>query len=261
MQILLNLENALVTFKKDVRRIDNLKWVRQLLRDCQAKSLDETTYRLLRFEDTEMKRVDMYVSKYKFQDDSINFRLWLRKQLPIPLPNPRRPPRPRIDINFSTLDMTVLCPSSLDDEGLAIRVLYHIYDHFSDLSESYNMPPVPDILHERFIDYVRMMWNLKMKYKWEHRIKKMRRVEGPDGEIVEEIEEDEEEPPPEGPFPYVPYRKLDPTPQHHVLMIESKCCAPSKPDLTLQLQMNCTKLLEETCIEICPSTWLIYVST
>lgn len=51
--------------------------------------------------------------------------------------------RPRVDINFQLMNVSVLFPLIIDCDCAAIRAMYLKYDHLSDLSPTYNMPAVP----------------------------------------------------------------------------------------------------------------------
>lgn len=42
------------------------------------------------------------------------------------------------------MKMEVQYPPSIDGEKMAVRALYVKYDHLSDLSETYDKPPIPE---------------------------------------------------------------------------------------------------------------------
>lgn len=80
--------------------VANWKWIHGLVKDFQIHSLNVATYTLLKRVETNMDRIDLSTAYYNFCDDYMDLNVWLRVNLPIPLPNPRRPPNPRIDITF-----------------------------------------------------------------------------------------------------------------------------------------------------------------
>lgn len=93
-QLLNELDDLIDTTEtSDQSVIDNWQWVRLLFRQQQAKSLDVATYRLLRDIEANLHRIDIPTADFKYQDENIALCMWLRIQLPTPLPNPRRPPK------------------------------------------------------------------------------------------------------------------------------------------------------------------------
>lgn len=78
---------------EDKNKLENWYWIRQLFRDYQANCLDVATYRLLRNVERNLNRINIPTADFNFKDDHVTVCVWLRVMLPIPLPNPRRPPK------------------------------------------------------------------------------------------------------------------------------------------------------------------------
>nr|CAH7717915.1 unnamed protein product [Callosobruchus chinensis] len=232
ISLLDSLQDLLDTAKhENERKIDNYKWIRQLFRDQQQDSLNVATYRLLRNIEKNLHRIDIPTADYKFSDEHIKFNIWLRVILPIPLPNPRRPPKARLDINFENVNLQALFPLSIECEGMALRAMYVKYDHLSDLCSSFGTPDVPEEITRSLLDVTKQEWRTKLKYKFENRdiIPQAETtpeipVEEPSssepdvpkqGESDKEHEEDkttlEEKQEVEEDIPLVPYKKLTPT--------------------------------------------------
>ncbi|XP_063926331.1 axoneme-associated protein mst101(2)-like isoform X2 [Zophobas morio] len=223
LELLEELDDLIDTAKaNDSDKVENWKWVRLLFRVQQAKSLDVATYRLLRNIEKNLHRIDIPTADYKYQDDNIALCLWLRIQLPTPLPNPRRPPKPRIEVQFPEMKMEVQYPPSIDGEKMAVRALYVKYDHLSDLSETYDKPPIPEHYDMDLHDAVRREWREKMLYKYKNRIRPPPPTveEGAEGEGTEEVKD--EVFPDDQEIPTVPYRKLEPTASEFVINNEEK---------------------------------------
>ncbi|CAH2005740.1 unnamed protein product [Acanthoscelides obtectus] len=215
--------------------IENYKWIRQLFRDQQQDSLDVATYRLLRNVEKNLHRIDIPTADYDFADENIKFSIWLRVILPIPLPNPRRPPKARLDINFENVNLQSLFPLLIECDGMAIRAMYLKYDHLSDLCSSFDTPAVPEEFIKSLLDVTKQEWRAKLKYKYDNR------DIAPVVETVTDVQEDEagesgKEPTAENEtedektdiektveeIPLVPYKKLTPTASEFAISIEDE---------------------------------------
>nr|CAI5836688.1 unnamed protein product [Callosobruchus analis] len=229
-------EERLAAIEKEKRE------VRQLFRDQQQDNLNVATYRLLRNIEKNLHRIDIPTADFKFSDEHIKFNIWLRVILPIPLPNPRRPPKARLDIDFDNVNLQALFPLSIECEGMALRAMYLKYDHLSDLCPSFDTPEVPEEITKSLLDVTKEEWRTKLKYKFENRDivpqaevtpvvpeeepppsepdvpteGESEKEQGEEKTIAEEKEEVEEE------IPLVPYKKLTPTASEFAISIEGK---------------------------------------
>ncbi|XP_066153892.1 dynein axonemal intermediate chain 7-like isoform X3 [Euwallacea fornicatus] len=173
IQLLSNLNELIETgTEEDLPKLENWKWIRQLFRDFQTDSLDVATYRLLRDVENNLNRINIPTANFNFKDDFVTLCIWLRVMLPIPLLNPRRPPKPRIDISFNLMDFSVLFPLTVDCENAAIRAMYLKYDHLSDLSDTYYMPEVPRDFYMDLLAITKKEWRTQLKYKYDNRDQK-----------------------------------------------------------------------------------------
>ncbi|KAJ8978342.1 hypothetical protein NQ317_002651 [Molorchus minor] len=224
IQLTEDLQDLLDIFvDEDPQRVENWKWMRQLFRDYQKQNLDVATYRVLRDVEKNLNRIDIPTADFDFQNDYFKLSIWLRVQLPIPLPNPRRPPKPRIEIAFQKVDLSVFFPLVLDCENMAIRVMYLKYDHLSDLSDTFYIPSVPPEMLADLNTSMKEEWRFKLKYKYKFREKVPQGQQvDENGAIIppqpekEEFESDEE-------IPAVPYRLMDPTSSEYAIATDSTC--------------------------------------
>lgn len=144
VKLLGDLEDILDTVNEDdIQKIENFKWIRQSFRDYQCRSLNSVTYNILRHTDKNLHRIDITTADFNFKDKYIVLNIWLKVQFPIPMPNPRRPPKPRLDVNFPDVNMQVLFPTTIQGDGMALRAMYLTYDHLSDQSETFICPTIP----------------------------------------------------------------------------------------------------------------------
>lgn len=102
MKLLYDLEDLIDNAADDENKqtVENWKWIYSLLNEFQTLSLNVATYKLLKCVEKNMNRVDIPTAEFNFRDDYMDISVWLRVNLPIPLSNPRRPPKPRVDIPF-----------------------------------------------------------------------------------------------------------------------------------------------------------------
>ncbi|KAH1003077.1 dynein axonemal intermediate chain 7 isoform X2 [Dendroctonus ponderosae] len=197
-------------------KLANWKWIGGLFRQYQAASLDVATYRLLRNVEHNLNRLNIATADFHFKDDHVTMSLWLRVMLPVPLPNPRRPPKPRPDIAFEPLQMAALLPPTVDCDGAAIRAMYQKYDHLSDLSATYALPPAPPDYAMDLLAIIRKEWRVQLQYKYDNRddpAKTVARQENVEWQVGEE------EP---GEIPVVPFKQLKPTASDHALWVEDQ---------------------------------------
>lgn len=109
IKLLNDLEDLLDSaVEENARTIENWKWIYNLIKEFQNSSLDIATYRVLKYIDMNMNRIDIPTADFHFRDDFVDMNLWLRLNLPIPLPNPRRPPKPRMDVYFQRFVLLLL---------------------------------------------------------------------------------------------------------------------------------------------------------
>ncbi|XP_015837771.1 dynein axonemal intermediate chain 7 isoform X2 [Tribolium castaneum] len=232
LELLNELDDLIDTAEEtDQSVIDNWKWVRLLFRQQQAKSLDVATYRLLRDIERNLHRIDIPTADYKYQDDNIVLCLWLRVQLPTPLPNPRRPPKPRIEVNFPEMKMEVQFPVSIDGDKMAVRTLYVKYDHLSDLCDTYQKPEVPERYDIDLYDAMKLEWWEKLLYKFKHRVRKEPPPPPPGEEDQPVVQPEEPIFGPEDEIPVVPYRKLEPTASEYVIASEDALYSETRTNL------------------------------
>lgn len=227
VKLISDLEDILDTINdEELQKIENLKWLRHIFRQYQATSLNTATYNILRSIDKKMNKIDIPTANYNFKDEYVILCIWLRVQLPIPLPNPRRPSKPRLDVNFSDMNMHVMFPASIHCENMAIRAMYLKYDHLSDQCNSFVGPVVPPQLKQDLKTSARKEWRVRLKYKYDNRDGNGNLDNKPienddddadcsDSEAESQLtssESDEEEIPP------VPYKKLDPSPNAFAIL-------------------------------------------
>ncbi|XP_023310803.1 protein CASC1-like [Anoplophora glabripennis] len=216
------------------RIVNNWKWVRQLFRDHQKENLEVATYKLLRNIEKNLHRIDIPTADFNFADENLNLSIWLRVQLPVHLPNPRRPPKSRIEIAFPNVNMEVLFPSSIDCDSMAVRSVYLKYDHLSDLCASFYIPNTPSMISSALLDSVNREWRVKLKYKYDNRDRKTvvpKTDDNGNGAPCEEIEKTEFSSDEE--IPLVPYKKLEPTASEMAIQLEDTLYSETKQHLTI----------------------------
>ncbi|XP_060533824.1 dynein axonemal intermediate chain 7 [Cylas formicarius] len=224
--------------EEDPSLVKNLKWIRSMFRDRQKESLDVATYKLLRNVEHNLNRINIPTADFNFKDEYVTLCLWLRVMLPIPLPNPRRPPKPRIDVDFTLLEASVLFPSSIDCENAAIRAMYLKYDHLSDTSDTYKIPQLRKRYCWDLLEASKLEWRAKRKYKYDNRDKEVTEVDETqgkadtltDGDVVtdeiDEFKSDDE-------IPSVPFKQLDPTASAFAITCEDNLYAEIRTALLL----------------------------
>ncbi|XP_030757372.1 protein CASC1-like [Sitophilus oryzae] len=253
---------------EDNSKLENWIWIRQLFREYQTASLDVATYKLLRNVEHNLNRINIPTADFSFKDDFVTLCIWLRVMLPIPLPNPRRPPKPRIDVNFELMETSILFPAAIDCENAAIRAMYLKYDHMSDLSETFHMPDVPKEYNMDLLEASKYEWRVNLKYKYANRDKKKpqpvvqeattdqddnlgqkQTTESPEGKTAdtepviepptepEDFNSDEE-------IPMVPFKQLKPTPSQHVIMLEDNLYMETREKLQYNLPEDDINLRE-----------------
>ncbi|XP_076256077.1 dynein axonemal intermediate chain 7 [Rhynchophorus ferrugineus] len=251
--------------KEKNQKLDNWKWIRQLFREHQSTSLDVTTYKLLRDVEHNLNRINIPTADFNFKDDYVTLCIWLRVMLPIPLPNPRRPPKPRIDVSFEIMDVSILFPIIIDCENSAIRAMYLKYDHLSDLSETYYMPEVPKEYYMNLLESCQKEWRKNLKYKYSNRDKKVPqpKVEAPieDTSLSPEPTDQQTDNPNKSPenekivetpepedfnsdedIPVVPFKQLKPTASEYVISQEDEIYMDTRTMLALILPENVINL-------------------
>ncbi|CAG9853529.1 unnamed protein product [Phyllotreta striolata] len=212
----------------------NWVWIRQLFRDQQKLSLDVATYTLMKNVDVNMTRINMSTATYDYIEDNISICVWLLTQNPIPLTNPRRPPRPRIIINFEKLDdFKVTLPYVLDCHHKAVRVMYLKYDHLSDTCQTSKLPPMPPSQKCDLLTTFRKEWRMKLMYKYEHRDRKP--PPDPDDPEFANYAPEPEEFGSDDEIPFVPYKALVPTPTEYVSIIEGHKHAKERKALLAEI--------------------------
>ncbi|KAL1500843.1 hypothetical protein ABEB36_006270 [Hypothenemus hampei] len=261
--LLNNLEELIETGPEryNASKLNNWIWIRQIFRNHQATSLDITTYGLLRDVEHNLNRINIPTADFNYKDDHLTLCLWLRVILPIPLPNPRRPPKPRVDIAFDLMDMTVLFPAVIDCENAAIRGMYLKYDHLSDLSESFYMPEVPMDFCMDLLSITKKEWHTKLKYKYDNRDEEKPSIK----QVIEHSEEeaqnvatnneenqlDKENPverveitleeqsqkkvDKEETIPIVPFKQLKPTPSEFAMSLEDSLYNETRAKFQLEI--------------------------
>ncbi|XP_050302897.1 dynein axonemal intermediate chain 7-like [Anthonomus grandis grandis] len=276
IKLLTDLDELIDTVSpEDSSKLENWKWVRQLFRDYQASSLDVATYRLLRNVEHNLNRLNIPTADFNFKDDIVTLCIWLRVMLPIPLPNPRRPPKPRIDVTFKLMDVSVLFPFTIDCENAALRAMYLKYDHLSDLNENFYMPPVPDDYHMDLFSITKKEWQYKLKYKYDNRDKETKRSTRDEKlEVQEEVQlgseiaEDNKSTPETEPMikdekkisiksvegeiiapdetepeiPIVPFKQLNPTASEFAISLEDQLYDSTRDQLRIEVPENVINL-------------------
>ncbi|XP_074031121.1 dynein axonemal intermediate chain 7 isoform X1 [Leptinotarsa decemlineata] len=259
LQLLEELEDLIDnSIDEDEKKKGIWRWVRQLFREHQKESLDVATYRLLRCVEKNLNRIDIPTADFNYKNEDINLSIWLRVQLPIPLPNPRRPPKPRVDVSFPEIGMQVLLPITVDCENMALRAMYLKYDHLSDSCQTYHMTEAPPHYRLDLPESTRREWRIRQKYKYDHRDKKRKPgtplLEHVDSSISERAlakkEEEKKEAAEEEPtefasdeeIPVVPYKKLDPTSSEFAVSLEGKAYMDAKRSLMVKVHGNILNL-------------------
>ncbi|XP_050512484.1 dynein axonemal intermediate chain 7 homolog isoform X2 [Diabrotica virgifera virgifera] len=252
LKLISDLEELIASYSEsgeNREKLENWLWIRKLFRDSQQTSLDVATYRLLRNVFKNLVRIDIPTAEYNFKDSFVTLCVWLRVQLPKPLPNPRRPPKPRVDVTFKELDnLQVILPLSQDLEKKALRAMYVKYDHLSDTCENFYSPPVPHFYDLDLRETCKKEWRAKLKYNYDHRDKKPVPVFEPDDPQAamfipepEDFDSDEE-------IPSVPYKKLDPSPKDYVLIVEEQNYANARENFKLNIPANVVNLRRSTLL-------------
>ncbi|XP_057651081.1 dynein axonemal intermediate chain 7-like [Diorhabda carinulata] len=224
-------------------KLKNWLWIRQLYIEHQQMSLDIATYRLLRNVSKNLVRLDIPTADYNYKDPYVTLCLWLRVQLPTPLPNPRRPPKPRIDITFKNLNgLQVILPATMDLEKMALRVMNLTYDHLSDNCEFFDCPTIPGHYDLDLKESCKKEWRIKLQYKYDNRDKKARPVIDPENENAVILVPEPEEFASDEDIPQVPYKKLEPTASQYACSVEEKLYAEAREQFLLDLPQNVVNL-------------------
>lgn len=255
VKLLADLEDILDTInEEEVQKIRNLKRVRQNFREYQTRSLNSVTYNILRHIDKHCHRIDIPTADYSFKDEYVVLNMWLKIQLPIPMPNPRRPPKPRLDVTFPDVNMQVLFPTSITCDKMAIRAMYLAYDHLSDQCEMCISPTIPLQLKQDLRAAIRREWRVKLKYKYDNRDDKSEKPdkcdkpsENGDSDSEDSSEESSSESDDEE-IPIVPYKKLDPSPSEYALAKDDEFYVNMRKKFCLDTQVNIINLRKFTII-------------
>lgn len=91
-----------------------LNQVRDSFRTYQNYNLNCATYRLIRDIEKQLVRLDLPTAQIITTHEHFAICLWALVQLPIPMPNPKRIPRPRIELLFWEIRMELTFPENLD---------------------------------------------------------------------------------------------------------------------------------------------------
>lgn len=249
VKLLEDLENILDTINEnEIGKIENLKWIRQVFRQYQSRSLNSVTYNILRSIDKNLRKIDISTADYNFNDQYITLSIWLKVQLPVPLPNPRRPPKPRLDVIFPNMNMQVLFPTSLQCNNMAIRAMYLKYDHLSDQCETFRSATVPPQLKQDLKIATRKEWRVKLKYKYNNRDDiPVKRSENNDS-TSEDGSEDTNSESEEDAIPSVPYKKLEPSPNEYALARDEEFYSKMRKKFFIDLPANIINLRKYTII-------------
>ncbi|CAH1102220.1 unnamed protein product [Psylliodes chrysocephalus] len=220
LELISDLEEVIaLATEDDQHKLPNWFWIRQLFRDQQTVCLDIATYRLMKNVGKNMNRVNIPIADYNFKDDYSTICVWLRVQNPIPLTNPRRPPRPRIIITFEKIhNFKLMLPYVLDCHEKAVRVMYLRYDHQSDTCENSKPPTFPPSFDLDMLQTFKNEWRTKLKYKYERRDRQQ--PPSKDDPEYENWVPEQEEFGPDEEYPFVPYKHLIPSPNEYVAILE-----------------------------------------
>ncbi|KAB0802587.1 hypothetical protein PPYR_04773 [Photinus pyralis] len=194
------------------RKIENWRWICGLFRERQQRSLDIASYRILRDISNKMNNIQLVKADFNIVEEQFTICLWTMVSVPKSYPNPRAPPRPRVEVAFPQLKMNVLLPAIIDCYLLALRTMYVKYDHLSDSCASYHEPEIPDAYSENIYHSTLNEWYSKLIYKYEQ----YRVIKKAEGVSVPKQEYDREA----GIMPQVPYARMPVSPSTHIISEE-----------------------------------------
>ncbi|XP_014207344.1 protein CASC1 [Copidosoma floridanum] len=126
--------------------LENCKQIRQKFRDKLAKWIDMASYCLLREIERNTVRIDLRNAKYVRQLAPLVCCFWALIRLPISMKQISEKDKKAVEVSFEEVELSVKMPIDLDCYCTAIRVLWLGYDYYSDLTDSFAMPHLPEEL-------------------------------------------------------------------------------------------------------------------
>lgn len=112
--------------------------VRSDFREELQSRIDKATYLILRNLEENMIHIDLETVKYLKQCSAFILSLWSV----LKLPRSSNDDRPSPTIDFPDCGVNIQLPPQFSQSFIAVRTLWLKYNHFSDLSRSWNKPQV-----------------------------------------------------------------------------------------------------------------------
>ncbi|KAL0103229.1 hypothetical protein PUN28_017511 [Cardiocondyla obscurior] len=160
-----------LSLTKSLNYITECKTIRQQFRDKLQEWIDMACYSLLRQIEKDMVKEGIKTARYTNISDQISCCIWALIKLPVSLNQVTEKDRRPIEVHFNELELSVKMPIDVDCYGMAIRVLWAKYDHYSDYATSYVMPRLPEEYESMytmdFFIFCRNEYNTKLKIREE----------------------------------------------------------------------------------------------
>ncbi|KAL3270510.1 hypothetical protein HHI36_021050 [Cryptolaemus montrouzieri] len=264
MELLKQLDELLFyTSPNETEKIDKFKWSKELLRKTQQEILNETIYKILSDYRKNLEIDNLEFGEFFFKSDYFTIFNWLKLDWPISMPNPRNPPPPNVEINFSKFDLNIIFPLSLTGQRKIVQCVHYQYDHISDSCSSFKAPPVPDYRKRDLIESYEYDSLVKRKYLYESslRAEHLKNVElhkNKHGDTKYQKQFELPVVPLDENIPDVPLQDLEPTPSEYLDLADDLKYERSLKDMQLHINDDHINLREYYVIGGIYQIYLVY---
>nr|XP_018902246.1 PREDICTED: protein CASC1-like [Bemisia tabaci] len=143
--------------------VEMWKSVRSDFREELQSRIDKATYLILRNLEENMIHIDLETVKYLKQCSAFILSLWSV----LKLPRSSNDDRPSPTIDFPDCGVNIQLPPQFSQSFIAVRTLWLKYNHFSDLSRSWNKPQVSFDEEDDLFEFTNKKWEETEKIRKE----------------------------------------------------------------------------------------------